>query len=70
MDARKGKSGAGNQDRGTAATRVGFWYASGPEDRSFVAGDPAFSIVRVVSDDAEQAGGPLNQSIGQGGQWA
>ena len=56
MAARKGKSGDGVQDRGTAATRVGFWYASGPEDRSFVAGDPAFSILRVVSDDAEAPG--------------
>lgn len=56
MDALKGKSGADIQDRGTAATRVGRWYASGPEDRSFVAGDPAFSVLRVVSDNAEVPG--------------
>lgn len=52
----KVKSGAGVQDRGTAATRVGFWYASGPEGRSLVAGDPAFSIFRVVADDAGTPG--------------
>ena len=56
MDTPKEKSGAGNQDRGMAATRVGRWYAEGPEHCSFVAGDPAFSILRVVSDDAEAPG--------------
>ena len=56
MDALKGKGGAGVQDRGTAATRVGRWYAEGPENRSFVAGDPAFAIFRVVSDDAKVPG--------------
>ncbi len=101
MGVQKGTEGAGIQDHGTAGTRVGLWYATGPEDRSFVAGDPAFFILRVVSDDADvsgcvtvenaagqrfpvsaslideiaaptrlQAGGPLDQSIGQGEQGA
>ena len=56
MGTRKGTGGAGVQDGRTAATRVGRWYAEGPEHRSFVAGDPAFSIFRVVSDDAEMPG--------------
>ena len=101
MSVQKGTEGAGIQDHGTAGTRVGLWYATGPEDRSFVTGDPAFAIFRVVSDDADvpdcvtvennegrcfpvpiplvdaiaaptrlQAGGPLDQSIGQGEQGA
>ena len=52
MGARKGTGGAGVRDGRTAATRVGRWYAEGPEGRRFVAGDPAFSIFRVVSDDS------------------
>ena len=56
MDALKSAGGAGIQDHGTAATRVGRWYAEGPEHRSFVAGDPAFSILRVMSDDAAVPG--------------
>ena len=56
MDARKSTSAAGVPGSKMAATRVGLWYASGPEDRSFVAGDPAFSILRVVSDVAEAPG--------------
>ena len=55
MGTRKGAGGAGVQDN-RVATRIGRWYASGPEDRTFVAGDPAFSILRVVSDDAEAPG--------------
>ena len=56
MGARKGTGGAGVRDGRTAATRVGRWYAEGPQGRSFVAGDPAFSIFRVVSDDAAVPG--------------
>lgn len=56
MGARKSTGNAGIQDRGAAATRVGYWYAEGPGDRPFVADDPAFSIFRVVSDDAAVPG--------------
>ncbi len=55
MSTGKGAGGTGIHDN-RVATRVGRWYASGPEDRPFVAGDPAFSILRVVSDDAEAQG--------------
>ncbi len=37
------------------ATRVGRWYATGP-DRRFVPGDPAFAIYRIVSDHADVPG--------------
>ena len=101
MGVQKGTEGAGIQDHGTAGTRVGLWYAEGPVGCPFVAGDPAFAIFRVVSDDADvpgcvavennegrrfpvpiplvdeiaattrlQAGGPLDQSIGQREQGA
>ena len=56
MDALRSTGGAGVQDGRTAATRVGRWYAEGPEDRRFVAGAPAFSILRVMSDDAAVPG--------------
>ncbi len=56
MDALKNTGGAGIQDHGMAATRVGLRYATGPEGRPFVAGDPAFAIFRVVSDDADVPG--------------
>ena len=56
MGVRKGKGGADVRDGRTAATRVGRWYAEGPEHRPFVAGDPAFAILRVVSDDAAVPG--------------
>ncbi len=56
MDALRSTGGAGVQDGRTAATRVGLWYAKGPEDRRVVAGDPAFSILRVVSDDTAVPG--------------
>ncbi len=55
MSTGKGAGGTGIHDN-RVATRVGRWYASGPEDRPFVAGDPAFSILRVVSDDAAAPG--------------
>lgn len=47
MGVQRSTGGAGIQDHGTAATRVGLWHASGLEGRSFVAGDPAFSVLRV-----------------------
>ena len=56
MDALKGTGCAGIQDHGTGTTRVGLWYATGPECRSFVAGDPAFAVFCVVADDAEVPG--------------
>ena len=56
MGARRGRNGPGARGSGSGATRVGRWYAMGPEDRSFVAGDPAFCILRVVSDDAAAPG--------------
>ena len=64
MDARKNTSAAGVPDSKKAVTRVGPWYASGPEDRSFVAGDPAFSILRVMSDDAAVPG-CVTASVGE-----
>ena len=56
MGTRKGTGRAGIQDHGVAATQVGRWYAEGPADRPFITGDPAFSILRVVSDNAEVPG--------------
>ncbi len=56
MDALRSAGSAGVQDGRAKATRVGHWYATGPEDRPFVAGDPAFSMLRVVADDAEAPG--------------
>ncbi len=56
MDAPRSTGDTGAQDSRAAATRVGLWYAEGPGDRPFVAGDPAFAIFRVVADDAEAPG--------------
>jgi len=36
-----------------AATRVGFWYATGPAEKQYRPGDPAFSLHTVVSDKSE-----------------
>ena len=38
-----------------AATRVGFWYATGPADKEYRAGDPAFSLHTVISDESNFA---------------
>ena len=38
-----------------AATRVGFWYATGPGDKDYSAGDPAFSPHTVISDESNFA---------------
>lgn len=56
MGTRKSTGSVGIRDHGAATTRLGHWYAEGPGDRPFVAGDPAFSIFRVVSDDAAVPG--------------
>lgn len=40
----------------TARSYVGWWYASGPADREFSPDDPAFTILRVVSDTSEVPG--------------
>jgi len=36
-----------------AATRVGFWYATGPVDKDYKVGDPVFSLHTVISDKSE-----------------
>ena len=36
-----------------AATRVGFWYATGPAEKEYRPGDPEFSLHTVVSDKSE-----------------
>ncbi len=36
-----------------AATRVGFWYATGPAEKQYRPGDPAFSLFTVVADKSE-----------------
>jgi hypothetical protein len=36
-----------------AATRVGFWYATGPAKKEYRPGDAAFSLHTVVSDKSE-----------------
>jgi hypothetical protein len=33
-------------------TRVGWWYATGPEDQEYYPGHPAFSLHTVVSDES------------------
>jgi hypothetical protein len=33
-----------------AETRVGYWYATGPPDKEYSVGDPAFNLHTVVSD--------------------
>lgn len=38
-----------------ASTRVGHWYASGPSDKQYSPGDPAFNLHTVVSDTSEFA---------------
>jgi len=38
-----------------AATRVGFWYATGPAKKEYRPGDAAFSLHTVVSDKSEFA---------------
>jgi len=36
-----------------AATRVGFWYATGPAKKEYRPSDAAFSLHTVVSDKSE-----------------
>jgi hypothetical protein len=36
-----------------AETRVGYWYATGPADKEYSAGDPAFNLHTVVSDKSQ-----------------
>ena len=38
-----------------AATRVEFLYATGPADKEYRAGDPAFSLHTVISDESNFA---------------
>jgi hypothetical protein len=38
-----------------AASRVGFWYATGPAEKQCRPGDAAFSLHTVVSDKSEFA---------------
>ena len=39
-----------------SASRVGFWYATGPADKDYKVGDPAFSIHTVIADESEYPG--------------
>jgi hypothetical protein len=32
---------------------VGYWYATGPADKEYSAGDPAFNVHTVVSDKSQ-----------------
>ena len=34
-------------------SRVGMWYATGPVDKEFTAGDPDWNVHTVVSDQSE-----------------
>jgi hypothetical protein len=36
-----------------AETHVGYWYATGPADKEYSAGDPAFNLHTVVSDKSQ-----------------
>jgi hypothetical protein len=36
-----------------AKTRIGYWYATGPADKEYSAGDPAFNLHTVVSDKSQ-----------------
>lgn len=36
-----------------AASRVGFWYATGPAEKEYRPGDPKFSLHTVVSDSSK-----------------
>jgi hypothetical protein len=36
-----------------AASRIGFWYATGPAKKEYRPGDAAFSLHTVVSDKSE-----------------
>jgi hypothetical protein len=36
-----------------AETRVGYWYATGPADKEYSAGDPDFNLHTVVSDTSQ-----------------
>jgi len=47
-----------------AATRVGFWYATGPAEKQYRPGDPAFSLYTVVADKSEF---PAHVTVENGG---
>jgi hypothetical protein len=36
-----------------AETRAGHWYATGPTDKEYSAGDPAFNLYTVVSGKSQ-----------------
>jgi hypothetical protein len=36
-----------------AETHVGYWYATGPADKEYSAGDPAFNLHTVVSEESQ-----------------
>lgn len=40
----------------TEPSYIGYWYATGPADRQFSPGDPAFSIHYVVSGTSDVPG--------------
>ena len=45
-------------------SRVGMWYATGPADRPYVEGDPAWNVHRVVSDESGYADCVLVENAG------
>ena len=36
-----------------AATRVGFWYATGPANKQYAPSDPDFNLHTVISDTSQ-----------------
>ena len=48
-----------------AETRVGYWYATGPADKEYSAGDPAFNLHTVVSDKSQFVAAVTVENAGQ-----
>jgi hypothetical protein len=54
-----------------AETRVGYWYTTGPADKEWHAGEPAFSLHTVISDEstfAEHVASPKGHTYSHSGQ--
>ena len=48
-----------------AETRVGYWYATGPADKHYTPGDPAFNLHTVVSDKSQFVAQVTVENAGQ-----
>jgi hypothetical protein len=48
-----------------AETRAGYWYATGPADKEYSAGDPDFNLHIVISDTSQFVAHVTVENAGQ-----